>query len=546
MTQKECRHDDVIDVLKNSDIAYAFKKKRLRYIRSASVKNEVRHLRDVFHGLWAEEEGLFRLKDPSLTRDSISIILGIFGKSDEATALFDVNSAFSCIDLNEFSYFIEAHIASRKARENLIAIFSAGPDSILDHVRRQNAFLVRVISTMKKFDIEDIADLRINSHDKDMVIEFVANLGEIEKNLSRDIELYERFMRDFRRLYRGNAEVDVIGYGEISTVMRLRKAGWSIDNEDIVRDESLWIWKKMPPFPDLAEVERFEKLYFDYRNLLIEKIGITVPRQTIRFFRHDTYYTVYAGQEKVDGSSICNLLIKKLDERNAGRILEMILRALGGVFSFNRTDRHVSVGIDAQLSNWSLVTRHGLDGTIHDDDGLVYIDTSSPLIKIDGEEQINTEIFIKSAASFLRPVIRAFFLKEVVDRYYDFRSVMIDIIANLHKEKRADLIDSFLGITNDYCTRNNLDIQPITRKEIDSYYSSDAFIWKFYQASRKLERFITEKLLRRKYNFRIPGAIDRERWSAGNEVIYVRYVCFNAPHFGGRMHDLGKELGPGA
>jgi hypothetical protein len=509
MTQPECRHDDLIDVLRNSDIAYAFKKKRLRYIRSASVRNEVRHLRDVFHGLWAEEEGLFRLKDPSLTRDSISIILNIFGKSDEATALFDVNSAFSGIDQTEFSDFIEAHIASRKARENLIAIFSGGRDSILEYVKRQNAFLVRVISTMKKFDIEDIADLRISGHDKDMVVEIIASLGEIEKNLALDIELYERFMRDFKRLYRINAAVDIIGYGEISTVMRLRKSGWPIGDENIVRDESRWIWKKMPPFPDRAEVERFEKLYVDYRNLLVEKIGIAVPGQTIRYFRHDRYYTVYAGQEKIDSNSICNLLIKKLDERNAGRILEMILQALGSVFSFNRNDPHVSVGIDAQLSNWSLVSKHGRDGTVHDDDGLVYIDTSSPMIKIDGEEQINTEIFIKSAASFLRPIIRAFFLKEVVDRYYDFRSVMIDIIANLHKEKRTDLIDGFIGIANSYGTSHNLEIKPLTRKEIDSYYSGDAFIWKFYQASRKLDRFITEKIFGKKYNFRIPGAIER-------------------------------------
>jgi hypothetical protein len=509
MPHTDYRHDDLIDVLKNSDIAYAFKKKRLRYIRSASVRNEIRHLRDTFHSLWVEEDGLFRLKDPSLTTDSIKIILGIFGKSDEATALFDINSSFSCLDQGEFSDFMDTHIASQKARKNLKKIFSGGSDSILEYVQRQNAFLVRVISTMKKFDIEDISALRINPHDREVVIEIIANLMEIEKNLSRDIELYERFMRDFKRLYRGNAEVDIVGYGEISTVMHLRKTRWMSDDIDIVKDESLWIWKKMPPFPDSAEVERFEGLYAEYRAILTEKIGILVPKQIVKHFRHDKYFTVYAGQEKVDSDTVCNVLIKKLNAPDAGRIMEFILRILKDVNSFNRNDPHISIGIDAQLSNWALVSDHASTGTVHDDDGLVYIDTSSPMIKIDGTEQINTEIFIKSAASFLRPVIRAFFLKEVVDRYYDVRSVMIDIIANLHKEKREDLIDWFIEITNSFCLNNQLDITPLTRKEIDAYYSSDAFIWKFYQASRKIDRFITENILRKKYIFRIPGAIER-------------------------------------
>lgn len=278
---------------------------------------------------------------------------------------------------------------------------------------------------------------------------------------------------------------------------------------DIIKDESRWIWKKMPPFPDIEGVEIFERLYTEYRSILTEKIGIEIPQQIVRHFRHDKYFTVYAGQEKVKSESICNVLIKNYDEQNAGKIMKMILKVLNQVYSFNRADSRILIGIDAQLSNWALVSDHKSNGTVHDDDRILYVDTSSPMIRIDGIEQINTEIFIKSAASFLRPIIRIFFLKEVVDRYYDIRSVIIDIIANLHKEKREDLIDSFIDITNSYCISHHLDIAPLNRKEIDAYYSSDAFIWKFYQSARKIDRFITENILRKKYVFRIPGAIER-------------------------------------
>lgn len=223
MAQTESRHDDLFDLLKNSDIAYAFKKKRLRYIRSASVNNEVRHLRDIFHSIWIEENGLFRLKDPSLTNNSIKLILGIFGKSDDASALFDINSSIATINEAEFINFINVHVASQKAKSNLINIFFKGDDSVREHARRQNAFLVRIIPTMKKFDIEDIDSLKLNNHDREIVLEIMANLPEIEQNLSRDIELYDKFIRDFKSLYRESAMVDIIGYGEISTVMRLRK-----------------------------------------------------------------------------------------------------------------------------------------------------------------------------------------------------------------------------------------------------------------------------------------------------------------------------------
>lgn len=509
MIRTEYEHDDLIDLLKNSDIAYAFKKKRQRYIRSASVGNEIRHLRDIYHSLWVEEDGQFRLKDPLLTKDSITIILGVFGKSDEAAALYDINASLSGIDPEEFSNFINKHIASQKARINLIDIFSGSSDSILYYIRIQNAFLVRVISTMKKFDIEDIADLRINRHEREIVTEIIASLDEIERNLSRDIELYERFMRDFKRLYRGNAKIDIVGYGEISTVMHLRKTRWINDNIDIIKDESQWIWKKMPPFPYIHDVELFERLYVDYRTLLMEKIGMIVPKQVARHFRHGTYYTVYAGQEKLSGENICSVLIKKMDRHNAVIIMELILHNLKTIYNLNRNDHHISIGIDAQLSNWVLVSDYSSTGMVKKDDKLIYIDTSTPLFRIDGIEQINTEIFIKSAASFLRPAIRVFFLKEVVDRYYNMRSVMVDIIANLHKEKREDLIDSFIDITNTYCARYQLDMEPLSRKEIDTYYSNDAFIWKFYQAARKIDRFITEKIMRKKYIFRIPGVIER-------------------------------------
>ncbi len=497
----------IIDLFKNIDLAYAFKKKRLRHLHSASINAEVLHLRNNFNNIWDIRGDQFYLKDPALTDKSREIIQGLFGDRDKALAILKINLALIALERNDINDFFQLHIASKGAQKNLISILFDGDDSLISIVREQIPYLEQYIPTMEKFNGRNVSDMAFSKRDMDSILHFLSHADVIEKNLTRDILCYKEFERDFLRLYRENAKIDIVGYGEISTVMRLNKKKHV--REDIVTSESMWIWKKMPPFPTKEEVELFLKLYIDYRKILTEDVGILVPKQTARYFKHDDYYQVYAGQERLNSEGICNTLIKKLDVPNANRLLQMILKKLRAVYVFNKTNGVVDIGLDAQLSNWAVVSNDGASTVITGDEEIMYIDTSSPMIRIQGIEQINPEIFIKSAASFLRPIIRKFFLKQVLDRYHDMKSVAIDLIANLYKEKRVDLIDGFIKITNEYFKNFKIDVKDITRKEIDAYYSNDAFIWKFYQASRKIDRFITEKLFRKKYLFRIPEKIER-------------------------------------
>jgi hypothetical protein len=52
-------------------------------------------------------------------------------------------------------------------------------------------------------------------------------------------------------------------------------------------------------------------------------------------------------------------------------------------------------------------------------------------------------------------------------------------------------------------------IEPIEKIEIDKYYKEDKFIWSLYMAVRKLDRFIKTKILRKRYEFILPGDIKR-------------------------------------
>ena len=130
----------------------------------------------------------------------------------------------------------------------------------------------------------------------------------------------------------------------------------------------------------------------------------------------------------------------------------------------------------------------------------------------EGEKHLlNAELFLKSTPPGLRWIARKFFLQDVLDRYNDLHLVLVDIIGNLYKEKREDLIPDLVDFTNEYIERNlsDLAVKKLTLDEVRKYYKEDAFIWSFYLTARKIDRFIKTRILGKRYEFILPGKIER-------------------------------------
>ncbi len=111
-------------------------------------------------------------------------------------------------------------------------------------------------------------------------------------------------------------------------------------------------------------------------------------------------------------------------------LVRRALQEMHKVWAFNQKQEALRVAIDGQISNWSI------DGFDPESPGvgearLWYVDTSTPLFRVDGEEQLNAELFLRNAPSFLVWILRLFFLQDVVDRYYDPHLVAVDLAANL-------------------------------------------------------------------------------------------------------------------
>jgi len=321
--------------------------------------------------------------------------------------------------------------------------------------------------------------------------------------MQANVDLLKEFERglDPTQPEKGRIPAKVLGYGEISTVFQIE--GESQEN---------LAYKRMPIFKCQEEIDHYEMLYNEYNRILNDDVGIAVPPYGLASFAADKGYIVCFGvQERLPADCFGNKVIHTLDDDNVMVFFGRVLKELRKVWDFNKENASVEVGIDGQISNW--VVRDFDPGSPHIsmDSPLYYVDTSTPFMRKNGEEQLDPELFLRSAPSFLLWLIRWLFLEDVMTRYYDFHLVVVDLIANFYKERRPDLVPRLTQVANDFLAgeAESLDIVPLTTKEIRSYYRQDAFIWILFLALRRLDRFIHKWILHKPYVYILPGEIKR-------------------------------------
>lgn len=273
----------------------------------------------------------------------------------------------------------------------------------------------------------------------------------------------------------GDTGLSVLGYGEISLVI-----GWPTDTPTVA-------CKRLPAFSSGAAASRYRERFDAYLALLVERgvqpvhsefCTVAVP--------HRNHVVGYVLQPVLANDTLGPNVLRSTSPDPAHPMLRAVVDCVSRV-----TDEHT--GLDAQFSNW-----------VQGVDGLQYLDVTTPMcFDDDGRLELDMDMFLAAYPWALRAVIGRFVAPGVVAAYRDPRHVLVDMAANLIKERLSSWIPAVLEVVNDAVS------PAVTRDEVERYYRSDARLWEAMLRLRRADRWWQRNVRRRDYPFLLPGRIER-------------------------------------
>ena len=315
---------------------------------------------------------------------------------------------------------------------------------------------------------------------------------EVLKKLERSIDTYNP--------EKGEVPIKILGFGEISLVF------------EIVGDPEQIAYKRIPIFENEKQVNRHIWAYNEYNRILSQDVGLNLPKYDVVWFKdNEDKIQFYCIQEKISSESVGNKVIHDLSTEDVKTLILLVMREMKKVWVYSKNHETLDLGLDGQISNFAIIGYDPNNPKIEKDTKLLYFDTSTPMFRKNGIEAMDAELFLESTPSFLRFLVKAAFLDEVIDRYYDWRLVTIDLIANFFKEQKPELIPGIIRQVNKFFKEeaSEFNMEPITFEEVQKYYKNDKMIWVIFQNARKIDRFLKTKLFKKKYDFYLPDKIKR-------------------------------------
>jgi len=264
----------------------------------------------------------------------------------------------------------------------------------------------------------------------------------------------------------------VLGYGEFTVVV-----GWPADEPTLAV-------KRLPPDPDRSRLERYANDIERYCDEL-RALGVDVaPHWASIVPATDGGWALHIAQPFYPTGTLATDVLRSTAPVAGHPTVSAVVAHLARA--------HDELGLDAQFSNWVIV-----------DDGVVLIDTTTPMIRDDGRDILDVDLMLLPFPAVVRPALRRFVAPDVLARFHEPRMIAIDTAAQLHKEQ----LGAWIPIVIDEANRR-LD-QPITQEEVDAYYREDARLWSLIQRAKQANRWWTRRVRRRSYPFLLPGPINR-------------------------------------
>jgi hypothetical protein len=311
-----------------------------------------------------------------------------------------------------------------------------------------------------------------------------AEHGADEQALARRLEELEAGLVPARP--ESTPGLRILGYGEVSAVL-------------VLADVPGLVLKRMAGFADERAAETYGDLVTDYV-AAVRSAGVPVLDTRVLVVRRPGRAPVtYLVQPEVAGDRLGHSLMRSADDATHERLLHRVLDAVLAVREHAAEDAAADVAVDAQLSNWYLATA--------DDEPPVLLDVGTPFMRRGGRQAMDAEIILATAPAPLRPLFRRLgTVHAYFEDYFEPRTAAVDLLGNYHKEGRPDRIDAAIAVVNRRL--GPLGASPITRREVDRYYRSDARLLGFWLQARRAERAVRLRA-GRGYDFILPGRVRR-------------------------------------
>jgi hypothetical protein len=288
--------------------------------------------------------------------------------------------------------------------------------------------------------------------------------------------------------------VEIIGYGEVSAVLGLA-------------DLPGRVLKRISGFPSRDEANAYARVVERYLSILRDQDVPVVPTELVQVEPVPGRHVVYLVQPRLDPGALGNSLLRQGALEDLFPLLERVLALVRRVLDANRERRDGrELAIDAQLSNWHWPAGSGERSLP------TLIDVGTPFMRKEGALEMGLEVFLRPYPAPARWWLRR---TRAVERYigafFRFDTTVIDLLGNFFKEGAPERIPGAIAFVNDWIAR-----QPgpgaalrIEEEAVRRYYANDASTLELALRLRHLQRFVTTRLLRRRYDFLLPGRIVR-------------------------------------
>ena len=267
----------------------------------------------------------------------------------------------------------------------------------------------------------------------------------------------------------------ILGYGEISCVLSVTSRGRT------------YAVKRLPPFDSEEAYEVYSEVFYEYLGAL-SRAGVEPVRSRLQVVKGGEGQAVqaYCIQPRHEAERLGPNFLAACGPEEGRRFISEVVAATAGC-----VDR--MLGLDAQLSNW-----------VATDEGVRYLDVTTPMLRDEsGAPLLDTKLFLLALPWALRGVTDLFLVDEIMKQYHDRRRALLDMAANLHKERLQQWIPELLSLANRHVE------PPITVEETEIYYRRDARMWAMLLWLRRMDRAWQLHVRRRPYPFLLPGEIER-------------------------------------